>query len=55
MCFGNLMKTVSANENVCVYYYDLAYYVHQLWCDFDHELNQFGMYTCDAYNLTLEI
>ena len=55
MYFGNLMKTVSANENVCIYYYDLAYYVHQLWCDFDHELNQFGMYTCDAYNLSLEI
>lgn len=55
MAFGNLMKTVPRTENVCLYYYDLAYYVHQLWCDFDHELNEFGMYTCDAYSLTLEI
>jgi hypothetical protein len=53
--FSNLMKTVPETENVCMYYYDLAYYVHQLWCDFDHELNVFGRYTCDAYNLTLEI
>lgn len=55
MCFGNLVKTVSLSENVCIYYYDLAFYIHQLWCDFEHELNQFGMYTCDAYNLMLEI
>lgn len=55
MLFGNLMKTIPEDENACIYYYDLAYYIHQLWCDFDHELNVFGRYTCDAYNLTLEI
>lgn len=52
--FSNLMNLVPAGENVCMYYYDLAYYVHQLWCDFDHEINVFGRYNCDAYSLILE-
>ncbi len=55
MLFGNLMQTVSCDENVCIYYYDLAFYVHELWCEFEHELNVFGKYTCDAYKLSLEI
>ncbi len=55
LCFGNLEKTVDEYENVCMYYYDLAYYLHGLWCDFDHNLNEFGKYECDVYKLTLEI
>lgn len=54
MLFGNLVKTVSPSINVCIYYYDLAFYLHNLWCDLDHQLNEFGRYTCDAYSLTLE-
>lgn len=53
--FGNLVKTVDEYENVCIYYYDLAYYIHGLWCDFDHQLNEFNRYECESYKLTLEI
>lgn len=54
MLFGNLEKTVPVQENVCMYYYDLSFYLHNLWCDFEHHLNQYDRYTCDAYSLTLE-
>lgn len=54
MLFGNLVKTVDPMINVCIHYYDLAFYVHNLWCDLDHQLNEFDRYTCDAYSLTLE-
>lgn len=54
MLFGNLVKTVDPTVNVCMHYYDLAFYVHNLWCDLDHQLNEFDRYTCDVYSLTLE-
>lgn len=44
--FGNLMKTVDDNENVCTFYYDLAYYIHGLWCDLEHRQNEYGTYQC---------
>ena len=37
--FGNLIQTIDEDENVCMYYYDLAYYFHTLWCDLEHNLN----------------
>ncbi len=54
MLFGNLMKTVSPEENVCIFYYDLAYYVHSLWCELHHDVNDFGMYECVDRSLVLE-
>ena len=53
--FGNLLKFIDCHENVCMYYYDLAFYIHELWCDFEHNLNQFGRYECDVNSKVLEI
>lgn len=55
MAFGNLLKTIDYQENVCLYYYDLAFYIHELWCDFEHTLNEFGKYECDIHSKVLEI
>ena len=52
--FGNLIQTIDEDENVCMYYYDLAYYFHTLWCDLEHNLNVFDRYECDTYKLVLE-
>lgn len=54
-CFGNIEKTIEPTENVCMYYYDLAFYIHDLMCDLDHKLNEFDRYTCEAYPLALEL
>ena len=55
MCFGNIEKTIAPTENVCMYYYDLAFYVHSLMCDLEHNLNEFDRYSCEAYSLILEL
>ena len=52
--FGNLMTTIKPEENVCTVYYDLSYYVHSLWCDLEHSLNEYGKYECNDYLLILE-
>ena len=54
MLFGTLMKTIDENSNVCSEYYDLAYYVHSLWCDFEHNMNEYERYECNTTSLILE-
>lgn len=49
-----LKQTVNTDVDVCDYYYDLAYYLHSLWCDFEHQLDGNGKYNCDVYKLILE-
>ena len=49
-----LSHTVDSDVDVCDYYYDLACYVHCLWCDFNHEIDEYGKYNCDVYKLVLE-
>lgn len=44
--FSNLISTLQPNENVYSIYYDLAYYIHSLFCDLEHTINQEGMYEC---------
>lgn len=44
--FSNLMSTINPDENVCSVYYDLAYYVHELFCDLEHTMNSDGKYEC---------
>ncbi len=54
MLFGNLMKTINSDENVCDFYYDLACYVHLVLCELQHDVNEFGKYECVDYSLVLE-
>ena len=51
--FGTLLKTVKEDENVCVYYYDLACYIHELKCENEHYINECGQLECEEYRLKL--
>jgi hypothetical protein len=51
--FGNLLKISSNKSDIFTEYYDLACYVHFLWCDFEHSINESGKYECE-YPLILE-
>lgn len=46
--FGKLLETVNEFENVCQVYYDLAKFIHQIECDYEHYINEFGMTECEA-------
>lgn len=52
--FGNLMSTISSDENVCSVYYDLACYVHTLFCDLEHTISNDGIYECVDDFITLK-
>lgn len=47
MSFTKLLDTVNEYENVCEVYYDLANFIHQIECDYEHYINEFGMTECD--------
>lgn len=48
MSFTKLLNTVNEYENVCEVYYDLANLLHQIECDYEHYINEFGMTECNA-------
>ncbi len=54
-CFGELCKTVLPDQNVCEVYYELACFVHELSCDFEHYINEYGTRECEASKLVKNI
>lgn len=52
--FSTLMNTVDEDEKVCTIYYDLACYVHSLFCDLGHIRNEYGKTECVEQSLVLK-
>ncbi len=49
--FKNLLTTVGEYDNVFEVYDDLACYIHELSCDFEHYIDEYGINVCEGLKL----